>query len=969
MYDMNKIIVIILSLFSQILMAQVKWSIVGESQMSQKQQDELRSLEKKYPMLDSDAALNKLMKDISSITSYNRVEAFYTNGLVTIRLDPAQIFKEFSIKAITYDISSALEPILIPFQGQINSAETRSRMKEAIVKDLKNKGYFKPKLKLNIVNLDYSHIKVNILINEGYPCLISKVETTFAIPKNVEIAIEKNDYCDIKFVEAALKDFESDLTEAGFNQFKIDKPEFIFNEKENTAILKLSGSIGKKVISKVVSPLSNPALVGIVFGDDLHTLDNTITDPNTMRTEILRKFRDLGYHDVKITESFVSYPEEDEILYTFFVDPGPQYVISEVQLEGIVSIDHDEALQSMDLFSVINTSPLLTDKIVSDAVDSLSNYYAERGFWDAKVYYPKITKNKQSQKARLVFNIKEGRKRVFNNLVIRGNKAFSEDEIREHINVERDQDLAWKTIIDFQQKIKEMYRQQGYLYTKVKLDLIHSTHFREVRTTLSLILEEGIRAKFGVISVAGLRRTQEIVVRRELTIEEGDWYSPEALDDTRQALIDLGIFSLVTISPSVSTDFIEEKPVIPYTVHIKESRPGQVNFGPGWSLQDGGRFTLDASYNNIQGIGRQVFFSGSYTEEINQDPIGNNNLLGYNLGIGYVEPYLLDLPVNGILTYNQYADALEQQRELSRSVKSTLTRSFRFQRDRYSLGLFALYKITQEEAEQDVEILLNSDEIQIREFGVTGNWDSRNNNSWPTKGGILLLEASRAALIFGADTEYWHWSATLNRFYSINPIFVLAASINLESYTNVVRTDSNLLPSSERIKSGGAESNRGYKRNSLGPIVRYVNADGVEQTINIGGTNSASLKLEVRQLLSSSFGLTYFLDASNTYVTGKEAADFNSRFADSPDSEASLEDNFDYDFFEYLQRPQTIWEQNYISYGLALNYITPFGTVNASYGFPLSRCPSGKQCYESRGNQNYRTWWGGQVHFNVGTNF
>ncbi len=976
---MNRSIFILMIFTGQLLYGQYQWTIIGEKPSTQQKNEKLNLLQKKFPTINSNAALNQLLKDISKIGNYSRIEAFLSEKKLTIRIDEAQSFKKFEIKANTRELSISMEPLLIPFRGQINSVETRGRIKNAIAKDLRSKGYFKPQLKIQTVNLDSNNLKVTLLINEGFPCIIEKVETSFQPPKGLTIPIQKGDICDKKFVDNALKDFESELTDRGYNQYKLDFPQFNFNSENNTAILEIGGRIGKKVLSEVISPLSNPAIVGIVFGDDLHTLDKSITDPNTMKTEILRKFRDIGYQDIQISEPMVSYPHNDEILYTFLVDPGPQYTISEVQLEGILSIDRDEALQSMGLYSVINTAPLLTDKVVTDAVDILSALYADRGYWDAKVYYPKITKSKQTHTAKLTFNIKEGRQRIFDKLEIKGNSAFSKADILSHLKVEPEKSLTWKAIIDFQQNVKKIYRESGYLYAKVKIDLLQSTRFREVRTTLSLVLEEGIRAKFGAISISGLRRTDENVVRRELSIQEGDWYSPEALDDTRQSLIDLGLFSLVTISPSVSSDFIEEKEVIPYTVHIKESKPGQVNFGPGWSLQDGGRFTVDASYNNIQGVGRQVFLSGSYSEEINQTPIGNSSLLGYNLAIGYIEPYIFDFPVNGILTYNQYADAVDQQRELSKSIKSTLTRKFQLRGNKYNIGLFGLYKITQEEAEQDVEFLLNSDEIQIRELGIRGSWDSRNSNSWPTKGSVISLEASRAALILGADTEYWHWSATFNRYYSLNSQFVFACRIGLESFTNVVRTDSNgqvlnaekinLLPSSERIKSGGAETNRGFKKNELGPIVKYTNEKGEPDELTIGGTQSVSFKIELRQLLTKFFGLTYFLDASNTYLTAQEAADFNTRLEASPQYKARLEDNFDYDFLEFFQHPSTIWKQNYISYGIALNYITPFGAINASYGYPLSRCPLGRQTCEKRGNSNFRNWRGGQIHFNVGTNF
>ena len=284
---------------------------------------------------------------------------------------------------------------------------------------------------------------------------------------------------------------------------------------------------------------------------------------------------------------------------------------------------------------------------------------------------------------------------------------------------------------------------------------------------------------------------------------------------------------------------------------------------------------------------------------------------------------------------------MDKLRELTKSLQSSLNRKFKFRGDKLNLSLFALYKITQEEANSDVEALLNSDEIQIRELGVKGIWDGRDNGSWPTRGYIALLETSWADLILGGDTKFFHWSTTFNHFLKLSDTFVFASSFSLESFSNVIRkkkgedTDSDsidLLPFSERIKSGGAESNRGFSKNELGPVVRYLDSDEQSQLLSIGGTQGVTFKFEVRQRLTNSFGMTYFVDTSNTYLTDKEFDLFSNRLQDI-DPDAELSDNFAYDFAEILIDPSLIWTQNYISYGIALNYITPLGSVNASYAY------------------------------------
>ena len=75
-----------------------------------------------------------------------------------------------------------------------------------------------------------------------------------------------------------------------------------------------------------------------------------------MRTEIYRKFRDAGHQDV-VSEPIISRPSDDEVLYTFQVDPGPEYEITEVIIEGLSAMPKKkEAMEAMDLYPSFGTA-------------------------------------------------------------------------------------------------------------------------------------------------------------------------------------------------------------------------------------------------------------------------------------------------------------------------------------------------------------------------------------------------------------------------------------------------------------------------------------------------------------------------------------------------------------------------------------------------------------------------------------
>ncbi len=109
---------------------------------------------------------------------------------------------------------------------------------------------------------------------------------------------------------------------------------------------------------------------------------------------------------------------------------------------------------------------------------------------------------------------------------------------------------------------------------------------------------------------------------RELHFKTGEYYDPDALDSSRRALLALGIFQTVQILPADRNAANDKEPILDLVIEVKEAKPGNVSFGPGWSLLRGNRFSSESSYSNIGGVGRQVFARGQLSEEAHLNAIG-----------------------------------------------------------------------------------------------------------------------------------------------------------------------------------------------------------------------------------------------------------------------------------------------------------------------------------------------------------
>ena len=119
--------------------------------------------------------------------------------------------------------------------------------------------------------------------------------------------------------------------------------------------------------------------------------------------------------------------------------------------------------------------------------------------------------------------------------------------------------------------------------------------------------------------------------------------------------------------------------------------------------------------------------------------------------------------------------------------------------------------------------------------------------------------------------------------------------------------------------------------------------------------------------------LFFFFDTSNVSLSNSEQNEMNSVLSAQrsvSNNLSSLEDNAPYNFREIFTNPLVILDNNYSSYGLSLNILTPLGSMNASYGWPLAPCLNrASSCSYPRAGRNYSSLTGGVFHVNIGATF
>lgn len=432
------------------------------------------------------------------------------------------------------------------------------------------------------------------------------------------------------------------------------------------------------------------------------------------------------------------------------------------------------------------------------------------------------------------------------------------------------------TILAAEAVLVRQMQEQGYPFARVPdRDAVvdHATRTMDV----TFKLDPGRAAIFGPVYIRGLERTREDFVRRQIGFRPGDPYLPRDIDTLRSRLVDLGLFSSVTIRPA---EEIGPDGLLPVTITVVERSPRTIGFGADLSSADGFAARAYWTHRNLFGRAENLRVEGRIAG------LGSSDIdvFDYGLDLAFRKPdYLVldqDLVLNaGIISEHPDAysrDAVTLSAGLERQLSERLTIG----------GLIEL----------EVGTLERNDEKQ--DFGLlalplTLTYDSTDAPLDPTEGLRLRLEATPTLGFTGDASPFLSLraSGSIYEDFGTDGRYVLAARGRAGS---IIGAGLDAVPFSRRFFSGGGDSVRGYAHQMVGPL-----DDDGDPT---GGRSLLELGAELRIRIGEDWGVVPFVDAGGV---------FDSSFPD---------------FSEPIQ----------VAAGIGVRYYTGFGPVRVDVAVPLN---------------------------------
>jgi outer membrane protein assembly complex protein YaeT len=962
---------------------------------------DLSTLKKRFPAITEPSDLTKLLLSTGYKIPTSSLFVELVNGTWIITGKPASTVIAIDFKLAPLAIVPALRGATSSWIGQVHSVELLNKVDSDIESFLRKIGYKNANVSMTTTSSDW-RTEYLATLDIGAPCIIRGFLWPEPLPSGIDSSSDIGEICDETITSTAIDAIETQLHEKGWINAHLEFNGFFTQEQQSLAFVRVRGSVGDKIVYRFVDSITGLDFSNELLSEEQKLLVPIVSNPDAVPHELTHLLRRRGFIDVLVTGPEIRKDSPNVATYVYYVQKGEQHRLASLTFEGHDFFSTSDLVSFMRLDVSRNTndgksfSPFNPDA-VSEGLEAINGRYKAAGFWDAKVTDRISQPNQNDRKLmQVVVSIDEGTRRLFDSIELDGNNIISNDDIMDLWKISEGSPFDRSQAIDFQQKIRSSYANLGYFYANATIDLRpKELPTQDLGIVISVKITEGPRVKFGDIFVTGLVKTRAHVVTREVLFETGDWYDPELVVQSRKSLLRLGVFSSVVISQVDSITLTDRDNMLDIIIDVKESPSRSLSFGPGWSSFYGMRYNFEGSLTNIAGTGRQIFSRAAFTQEKSQFAIGPRTLIGRSISAGYLEPHILDSVIDGTVSGSQTARSSDYAWTLTRGGELEASHTLRLLLPGSRIAAFVGRKLNEEEGRVSAKDAFLADTYSVGRTGLRFNIDSRDDATWPTDGYILSSELSWAEYALGGNLKYFRWELGNSHYFSATDNFVFALGYQISAYQHVTRRDEgslDILPASERLSAGGTESVRGFRERSLGPIVRRPNIDESRNWLDCGFTSSATggsrrtlLKAESRYRWTDAIATTLFIDSGNTSFSAEEMSKFEKAFNETQAVEGTsncpgiepkrtIEDNIGYEVSELLEEPHYLWDKHFTSVGLALNFLTPIGSVNLAYGMPWheptsTKCKSKPEFCFFRSPQNVVWWKKGEVHFNVGAKF
>jgi len=674
--------------------------------------------------------------------------------------------------------------------------------------------------------------------------------------------------------------------------------------------------------------------VGLATGK---TFDRSVLED--VKQYLTDQYYSRGKYGVRINAT-VEEQADNRVRIKIDIKEGSRAKIRQISIVGNTSFEEKAILGTLELKtpqwnSWYKQNDRYSRESLQGDLEKIKSWYQDRGYANFQVESAQVAIAPEKDDMFITVNVSEGEVYKISEAKLAGNTIVPEAEMRQLLLVQPGQIYSQRLIAATQELLQNRLGEEGFAFAKV--DPVPRLDDATKQVSMTFLVDPGKRVYVRHIEFAGITRTNDLVLRREMRQLEGAWLSNLALERSKQRMQQLSYIEKVEFEKTKvdgSDDLVDVK----YT--IKEGPSAQLSGGIGYS----------ASYS--------FMLNGSYADS---NFLGTGKRVAVELNTGrYSKVYSFS-------STNPYTSIDNLSRTVSlrySDVTQFVSASSDFSSKTLALGLEYGYPITEFQGLrvgatlQNAQLLTTSSgsALQAREWvqsngkpyassavdqqggifefygtkfttiEMTAGWvlNSLNRGLFADRGQRQSLSVSSS--VPGSSVEYWVANYDLVQYVPIYHRWV--GALQLRGAYGDSFGGTTALPPFRQFYAGGPDTVRGYRESRLGPKDNYGNPYGGNMLV----MGRAELILPMPEKWQSSARVSLFYDIGNVFSTSN-----NTKFY-GVDGVTPVTYSFKY---ANLRR----------STGLAVQWLAPLGIFRFSYALPLNASEGNNVLYQDEREQ------------------
>jgi outer membrane protein insertion porin family len=570
----------------------------------------------------------------------------------------------------------------------------------------------------------------------------------------------------------------------------------------------------------LVRVVENPIINQVVFEGNSALKDDKLREEVTVRPRgiftkarvqqdvqrIVELYRRSGRIAASVTPKIVELPQK-RVDLIFEINEGPKTGVASVnflgnrafsdrELRGVIATEESRWYR---FFSTNNNYD--PDRLEYDR-EQLRSHYTNRGYYDFRVISSVAELPPTQDDFKVTYTIEEGPQYRFGDLAVKTElERLDAAVLQALLPLQKGGLYQAEKIEQAVDALTFAAGARGFAFVDIRPQ---ETPNRETNTVdVTFNVREGPRVYVERIDIVGNTRTLDPVIRRELSIVEGDPFNRVLVDRSRNDVRRLGFFKDATVEelPGSAPD----RTVL--QVQVEEQPTGELSFAAGYSSVDGVLLDIGVTERNFRGRGQDVRLrlSVGSIRQLLDFSFTEPRFMGRDLSAG-VDLYTYRYDFGEQASFDQTQTGLGVRFGFPTSRNSRLFTRYQLRQDevlvdRASCAAGLISRLLCEQAGTNMTSLL----------GYTFRWDRRNDPRRPTRGFDLTARQDLAGV--GGDVNYLRSELEGGVYYGLRPEWVLSANVAAGYVTgwagDAVRIN-------DRFFRGG-NTFRGFETAGLGP--------------------------------------------------------------------------------------------------------------------------------------------------------